>query len=152
MRRMTVVATCAALVTGLHGLGVGAAATDSCAGLVPTIVGTADDDRLVGTAGPDVIAGLGGNDQIEGLGGDDALCGGPGVDTLVGGEGNDQLLAGPTGTVSVFESGPDPQGDHLVPGPGDDVIDLGPSAVHDDDYYAYDTLDLTRAAAGVRST
>ena len=126
------------------------AAADTCAGLVPTIVGTARDDVLSGTRGPDVIAGLGGNDVIDGLQGDDVLCGGPGADPLVGGEGNDQLLAGPNGPVPVFESGPDRQGDELVPGPGDDVVDLGPSGVQDDAYYAYDTLDLSSATAGVR--
>ena len=36
------------------------------------------------------------------------------------------------------------------PEPGDDLLDLGPSGVHADDYYAYDTLDLSSAVAGVR--
>ncbi len=154
MRWTTTRVTCAALVVGAvavvgPGVAVGAA-EGTCAGLAPTVVGTDDDDRIVGTPGPDVIAGLAGNDRIEGLDGDDVLCGGPGVDTLVGGAGNDHLLAGPIGTVPVFESGPDPQGDTLVPGPGDDRLDLGPAAVRGDDYYAYDTLDLSTSVAGVR--
>ena len=82
MRRVTAGTACAALVVSVVGTGgsVGAAA-DTCAGLVPTIVGTERKDTLVGTEGPDVIAGLGGNDEFDGLGGADALCGGRGADT-----------------------------------------------------------------------
>ena len=154
MRWTTTRVACAALVVGAAAVvapGVAVrAAEGTCAGQAPTVVGTDSDDRLAGTPGPDVVAGLAGNDRIDGLEGDDVLCGGPGVDTLVGGPGHDHLLAGPIGTVPVFESGPDPQGDTLLPGPGDDLLDLGPSTVHADDYYAYDTLDLSSAVAGVR--
>ncbi|GAA2134530.1 calcium-binding protein [Nocardioides bigeumensis] len=126
------------------------AAGATCAGLAPTVVGTSGDDELDGTTGPDVISALGGNDVIDGLGGDDVICGGPGSDRLVGGDGNDHLLAGPVGRVPVFENEPEREGDTLVPGPGDDVVDLGPSAWPTDDYYPYDSLDLSGATTGVR--
>jgi glucose/arabinose dehydrogenase/Ca2+-binding RTX toxin-like protein len=68
--------------------------TASCAGKVPTIVGTKGSDRLVGTASADVIAGLGGRDRLIGRGGNDRLCGGTGADVLKGGGGRDVLEGG----------------------------------------------------------
>ena len=64
------------------GAGGGTPAPDpvTCAGLVPTIVGTAGDDVLSGTPGDDVIVGLAGDDVIIGRGGDDVICGGDGAD------------------------------------------------------------------------
>jgi PKD repeat protein len=69
--------------------------TASCAGKVPTIVGTKGNDRLPGTKGADVIAGLGGKDTLIGRGGDDRLCGGAGADLLLGGRGSDRCVGGP---------------------------------------------------------
>jgi Ca2+-binding RTX toxin-like protein len=149
MRRSTVLATAALVLVGTVPAGADAAAEDSCAGLAPTIVGTTGDDVLRGTVGPDVVSGLAGNDEIDGLAGDDVICGGPGADVLAGGDGNDQLLAGAIGRVPVFENEPEREGDALVPGPGDDVVDLGPSAWPTDDYYPYDSLDLSGSPAGV---
>ncbi len=84
-------AACAVgVATTLVGLGpaaLPAAAVEDCAGRTPTIVGTAEADRLEGTSGRDVIAGRGGNDVIYGLGGGDQICGGAGRDMLHGGGG-----------------------------------------------------------------
>lgn len=79
----------------------------NCAGLMATLIGTANNDSLNGTSGPDVIQGLGGDDIIRGTGGDDVICGGRGIDQLYGGEGNDRLF-GDRGDDQLFgESGND---------------------------------------------
>ena len=65
-----------------------------CSYLVPTIVGTEEDDVLRGTNGRDVIWAGGGNDRIIGGNGNDVICGGAGDDTVQGGNGNDLLLGG----------------------------------------------------------
>lgn len=140
---------------GLHAPALASPATQaqSCGGMVPTITGTAQKDVLRGTAGNDVIAGLGGNDRIDGGAGDDVLCGDVGADTLAGGAGNDQLYGGDNGMVPLFESEPVAQGDRLVPGPGDDVVDVGINTVLDDEFYPYfpyDSIDLSAAATAVQ--
>lgn len=61
----------------------------------PTIVGTAQADRLGGTNGNDVIDAGAGNDSIIAGDGDDRVRGGPGRDTIELGPGNDVLLLGP---------------------------------------------------------
>lgn len=66
----------------------------TCAGLVPTILGTGGDDTLVGTDRDDVIVGGGGNDTIHGGGGNDTICGGPGRDRISGGPGWDKVIGG----------------------------------------------------------
>lgn len=63
-----------------------------CAGLEPTILGTAGDDVLVGTDGADVIHGLAGDDVIDGLDGRDVICGGSGDDVVKGRGGRDTLF------------------------------------------------------------
>ena len=55
-----------------------------CAGLFPTITGTAGNDVIVGTGNADVIAGANGADEIQGRGGEDVICGGSGDDTIDG--------------------------------------------------------------------
>ncbi len=123
----------------------------TCAGLAPAITGTEKKDELVGTPGNDVIAGLGGNDRIDGGGGDDVICGDAGADALTGGDGNDRLYGGDNGRVSRFESEPAAAGDTIVPGPGDDLIDVGANTVGDgDDDYPSDTIDFSAANAGVQ--
>ncbi len=97
-----------------------AATGETCDGRPATIVaqrgrptrGTEGDDVIVGTEGPDHVDALGGNDVVCGLGGADELRGGSGDDRLSGGlNGRDEnwrYLA-----------------DLIVPGPGDDTIDVG---------------------------
>jgi hypothetical protein len=53
------------------------AATPTCFGRSPTLVGTEERDVLRGTPGDDIIVGLGGRDFIRGNEGRDLLCGGP---------------------------------------------------------------------------
>ena len=106
-----------------------AAAGPTCDGRTPTIVGTEGSDRLTGTPGDDVIAGLGGRDLIAGGAGDDVICGDAGPDEITGGEGDDRLYGGTNGRLNVFESQAEPAGDVVVPGPGDDLVDLGVNTV-----------------------
>ena len=122
----------------------------TCAGLTATIVGTDGDDELVGTPGDDVIAGLGGQDDIDAGAGDDVVCGDAGADVLTGGEGDDRLHGGTNGLVPLFESEPTPEGDTLVPGPGDDLVDVGINTVlRGDGYNSADTIDFSSSATGV---
>ncbi|WP_298460996.1 ExeM/NucH family extracellular endonuclease [uncultured Cellulomonas sp.] len=94
---------------------------ERCAGLLPTIRGTAGDDVLRGGNGRDVIMGLGGDDVIVGGNGDDVVCGGAGDDRLTGDNGDDTLLGGFGDDVLVGANG----SDRLVGGPGTDLLDQG---------------------------
>ena len=51
--------------------------------LMPTTIGTPEDDVIVGSTGADLIYGLGGNDILTGGLGADALYGGSGQNTFV---------------------------------------------------------------------
>ncbi|KRF06434.1 hypothetical protein ASG88_19970 [Nocardioides sp. Soil777] len=127
-----------------------AAVGPTCDGRTPTIVGTEGSDRLTGTPGDDVIAGLGGRDLIAGGAGDDVVCGDAGPDEITGGEGDDRLYGGTNGRLNVFESQAEPAGDVVVPGPGDDLVDLGVNTVlRRDGWNAADTLDLSGSTTGV---
>lgn len=97
--------------------GAVAAAAPMCQGLRATIVGTAGADELVGTPGRDVIAGLGGDDVLRGRGGSDVLCGGAGDDRVHGGA--DRRWHDQFQTIAT--------GDRLDGGPGDDLLDPGPT-------------------------
>ncbi|MDR7252965.1 Ca2+-binding RTX toxin-like protein [Nocardioides sp. BE266] len=125
-------------------------ATDAtCEGRAATIVavkgrptqGTEGDDVIVGTEGPDRVDALGGNDVVCGLGGGDVLRGGAGDDRLLGGlSGRDEN--------GVY------QADLVVPGAGDDTIDVGldPTALTDgqeDNGPGYDTISWADSPAGV---
>ncbi|WP_307814328.1 calcium-binding protein [Nocardioides baculatus] len=122
----------------------------TCAGVTATIVGTTGDDVLTGTPGDDVIAALDGNDEIDGGSGNDLVCGDAGADLLHGGPGDDRLYGGDNGLVPLFESEPEPSGDTLVPGPGDDLVDVGVNTViRDDGYNSPDTIDYSASATGV---
>ncbi|WP_133241285.1 calcium-binding protein [Nocardioides gansuensis] len=81
---------------------------------------------VTGTPGDDVIVGTALADTIDGAGGNDVICGLESEDTLTGGDGDDRLLGGLDGR----ERDPNPAsnsslGDLLIPGPGDDFVDLG---------------------------
>ena len=125
--------------------GPAAAATPStCAGHVPTIVGTYGDDVIVGTNGNDIIDGSGGNDEIYGLDGDDIICGNNGEDVIYGGKGNDRLFGGSAIDTIYGETGNDElRGntgrDRLYGGPQADVIYGG---MHADKLFGDDGDDL----------
>ena len=140
-----------ALALGLTWMSAPAhSAAATCAGLPATIVGTTGDDELTGTAGDDVIAGLDGQDTIDGGAGNDVVCGDAGADSVTGGSGDDRLYGGTNGLVPLFESEPEPSGDVLVPGPGDDLVDVGVNTVlRDDGYNSPDTIDYSASATGV---
>lgn len=103
------------------GAGTPAAAAATCDGRTPTIVAVAGV-ATTGTAGDDVILGTDGDDVIDGGAGNDTICGLDGRDTLIGGLGDDRLLGGLDGEYFPEDSY---EGDLLVPGPGDDHVDLG---------------------------
>lgn len=125
-------------------------AVATCAGVPATIVGTNGDDELTGTAGDDVIAALDGADTIDSGAGNDVVCGDAGSDDLTGGSGNDRLYGGTNGLVPLFESEPEPRGDTLVPGPGDDLVDVGVNTVlRADGWNSPDTIDYSASATGV---
>jgi Ca2+-binding RTX toxin-like protein len=71
-----------------------AAAKRSCAGNVPTILGTPLSDTIEGTRGDDVIRAGAGSDLVEASAGDDIVCAGPGDDVADGGSGADLLRGG----------------------------------------------------------
>ena len=126
------------------------AAPATCAGVPATIVGTSGDDALVGTPGDDVIVGLDGGDTVDAGPGNDLVCGDAGPDHLTGGVGDDRLYGGSNGLVPQLESPPEPWGDTLVPGPGDDLVDLGANTVlRDDGSNAPDAIDYSASASGV---
>lgn len=128
MRTLT---TLAALVLPLGLLAsVGAptqAAGETCDGRVATIVVALPaqshfTEPVTGTPGDDVIVGSEGDDTIDGAGGNDVICALAGADTLVGGDGDDRLFGGADDEYAADDGY---YGDLLVPGAGDDHVDLG---------------------------
>jgi len=104
------------------GLAAGpATAETTCDGKVPSIV-VVPGAPTTGTPGDDVILGSYARDQIDGGAGNDTICGLGNADTLVGGPGDDRLFGG-LDDYYVPDDGY--AGDILVPGPGNDVVDLG---------------------------
>lgn len=89
-----------------------------CAGLTPTITGTAGDDVIVGTSGDDIIFTYGGDDTIDAKQGHDIICAGDGHDTIIGGNGNDRIDAG-AGDDTVDANNGD---DLIVGGTGTDTL------------------------------
>ena len=78
--------------------------TPRCRGLVATVLGTRDSDRLIGTNDRDVIVAFSGNDTIRAHGGRDVICtrygeddvrAGPGSDWVRGGPASDEVSGGP---------------------------------------------------------
>jgi len=133
------------------GPGAAAMAAEACDGRVPTIVAAAGV-ATSGTPGDDVILGTNGKDTIDGRGGNDTICGLIGRDTLVGGPGNDRLFGGlddPGQNEEAYLA------DLLVPGPGDDYVDLGddpaaPDAYNSDALGQYDRVSYRDAPGPVR--
>ena len=150
-RRTLAAAISGLVVLGLTGVSAPAHSTvATCAGVAATIVGTDGDDTLTGTAGDDVIVGLDGNDVIDSGAGNDVVCGDAGADQLTGGAGDDKLFGGTNGLVPLFESEPEPAGDTLVPGPGDDLVDVGVNTLlRGDGWNSPDTVDFSGSATGV---
>lgn len=129
MRRTTTLATVACLAGLTLGAGASAPAlaAEACDGRVATIVLTPSPDLhftapVTGTPGDDVIVGTDDDDTIDGAGGNDVICGLDGADTLVGGDGDDRLFGG---ADDDYEADDGYYGDLLVPGAGDDHVDLG---------------------------
>lgn len=81
--------------TAPAGGAVALAASPTCNGLRPTIIGTASADLLRGTDGRDVVWAGDGADLVEGLRGADVLCAGAGDDEIRGGGGSDWIDGGP---------------------------------------------------------
>jgi Ca2+-binding RTX toxin-like protein len=123
MRRMPITVSLIALAPlGIVGLATGpATAETTCDGKVPTIVAV-PGAPTTGTPGDDVILGTYAQDRIDGGAGNDTICGLGNGDWLVGGPGDDRLFGG-LDDYYVPDDGY--FGDTLVPGPGNDVIDLG---------------------------
>ncbi len=123
MRRMPITVSLIALAPfGVVGLAAGpAAAETTCDGKVPTIV-VVPGEATTGTPGDDVILGSFAQDRIYGGAGNDTICGFGNADTLVGGPGDDRLFGG-LDDFYVPDDGY--AGDILVPGPGNDHVDLG---------------------------
>lgn len=133
MRRMPITVSLLALAPfGVVGLVAGpATAETTCDGKVPTIV-VVPGTPTTGTPGDDVILGSFAQDRIDGGAGNDTICGLGNADTLVGGPGDDRLFGG-LDDFYVPDDGY--MGDILVPGPGNDHVDLGddPASANVDD-------------------
>ena len=123
MGRMPITVSLIALAPlGVVGLAAGpATAETTCDGKVPSIV-VVPGTPTAGTPGDDVILGTFARDEIDGGAGNDTICGLGNADTLVGGPGDDRLFGG-LDDYYVPDDGY--AGDILVPGPGNDFIDLG---------------------------
>jgi Ca2+-binding RTX toxin-like protein len=107
---------------GVVGLAGGpATAETTCDGKVPSIVAV-PGTPTTGTPGDDVILGTYARDEIDGGAGNDTICGLGNADTLIGGPGGDRLFGG-LDDYYVPDDGY--AGDTLVPGAGNDFIDLG---------------------------
>lgn len=133
------------------------AAEAFCDGRPATIVvmavpGSDKTNPLVGTPGNDVIVGTPLQDTIDGAAGDDVICGLDNADQLTGGPGNDRLFGG----LDMDYKYPNVyRGDLLVPGPGDDYVDLGFDPDSDTRCYCDAPLTVDRvsyadATSGVR--
>jgi Ca2+-binding RTX toxin-like protein len=108
---------CAALLSAPPALAPAAAPARACAGLKPTLVGTAGDDVLVSKR-RDVIWAGPGDDVIRGGGGNDVICAGPGDDRVYAGRGFDRVYGGGGDDLVVGQQG----ADDLRGGRGDDTL------------------------------
>ena len=137
-----------------------AGAAETCDGKVATIVVPAPADDPVtdatetapvtGTPGDDVIVGTAARDTIDGAGGNDTICALGGDDTVRGGTGDDRLFGGLDG---IYVADDDFWGDVVVPGPGDDHVDLGHDPQGEDlwwgDSIYYDRVSFRDATGSV---
>lgn len=143
MRRLTIIAILAALISPLLVAAPAHAVTEADC----TIVGTPSPEVLEGTEGIDVICGLGGNDIIEGNDGDDIIFGGPGADSIEGGDGDDRIFGGPGADLLWGGDGEDSLAgadgnDGLTGGEGSDKLAGGA----DVDYCATDPSDISASS------
>ena len=158
MRRTTTLTALGGLLALPLGLGLTSApahAVETCDGRVATIVGAPSTTHpatpVQGTPGDDVIVGTDGDDIVLGNGGDDVICALAGRDEVHGGDGDDRLFGGADGPYYPDDGY---RGDVLVPGPGDDFVDLGDDPASADiagvDRFAfYDTVSYRDAAGPV---
>ena len=86
-----------------------------------------------------MIVGLGGDDRIEAGAGDDMVCALAGADRIDGGPGDDRLFGGIDSHWSD-RGGESRVGDTVLPGPGDDYVDLGADRRPGTGYLQRDTL------------
>ena len=100
----------------------GKAATIVVPAPVEPITDATETTAVTGTTGDDVIVGTDARDTIDGGAGNDTICALGGDDTVRGGAGDDRLFGGLDG---VYVADDDFWGDVVVPGPGDDHVDLG---------------------------
>lgn len=157
MRRTTSLTAIGVLALPL-GLGLTSApaqAVETCDGKAATIVVTPSTTYPVtpvqGTPGDDVIVGTDGHDIIFGNDGNDVICAFAGGDEVHGGNGDDRLFGGADDRYFPDDGY---LGDVLVPGPGDDFVDLGDDPASADiagvDRFAfYDTVSYRDAAGPV---
>lgn len=101
------------------------AAAPTCQGLRATIVGTARANTITGTDRRDVIVAGAGNDRVNGGGGDDVICAGDGADVVLGGAGDDRLYGDLDAYFTDAYNRLVRQGDTILPGSGNDVVDPG---------------------------
>lgn len=99
------------------------AAGETCDGRAATIVITTPRATTYGTTGDDVIVGTDGDDTVYALAGNDVVCGLGAADHLLGEHGDDRLFGG-LDEAYVVDDGY--RGDLVVPGAGNDFVDLGP--------------------------
>ena len=152
MRRIAATVSTIVLVPlGAVGLTSGPAlAETTCDGKVPTIVAVAGVETA-GTSGDDVILGTFARDDIDGGAGNDTICGLGNADALTGGPGDDRLFGG---LDDYYAPDDGYSGDTLVPGPGNDHVDLGDdpasATVDEVDRLAdYDTVSYADASGPV---
>ena len=101
--------------------------SDTCNGMIATIVGTSSSEIIDGTTGDDVIVGLDGDDTINGMGGNDIICGNDGDDVITTGSGDDQIYGGSDDdTIDAGDGNNYVEGnngaDIITSGSGDDTI------------------------------
>ncbi|NPC41849.1 calcium-binding protein [Nocardioides sp. zg-1230] len=153
MRRTATLTALAGLALSTLGPVTAAPATAAvgCDGKAATIVVPAPEGPITdstetapvtGTPGDDVIVGSEARDTIDGGAGNDTICALGGEDMVRGGVGDDRLFGGLDG---VYVADDDFWGDVVVPGPGDDHVDLGHDPQGEDLWYG-DSIYLDRVS------
>jgi Ca2+-binding RTX toxin-like protein len=154
MRNLAAAAGLGALVVvGLVGAPTPAGAVETCHGQ-PATIGPTGDEVVTGTPGPDVIVVQAaayelapeGTRFVQAGDGDDLICVLGGTTYVDAGPGDDTLDAsGVTDRVVTTLGLGD---DHFVGGPGNDVVDDGPSPSQGADFEAQDGTDVIDSRGG----